>query len=293
MERQSLVEFKKNLSAPEKIVLEFQLKTLNFLKPYLLNQFRLETELGKIVNVKEDGNKTFDYDLATNNFLLETLREHDFRGELYSEETRWTKFGDAEEIIVSDPICNSSLLRRGSRNVASGVNYFRKNQFIAGALTDFGSLTICLADEKRVLRLLLDGESVLVQEARVSGETDVAKAFTAFSLYSDDRRREVLAQSQILEKLPLVMEVVGGQPFWAKLTQGYLDAYLNPFHGTKIYEAVSGEIARRAGAVIRDLEGRELNMGDYLEKLRTEENFRLKFIAAASEELYQKIQALI
>lgn len=229
---QKLSKFREGLSNEENLVLEYQLRVLNYLKPYLLNQFRLEEELGHFVKMKEGENPTFGYDVAVNDVLLKVLKEYNFQGELYSEESGLTKFGEQNEMIVTDPICNSSFFRRGFRNVASGVTFFRDENFIAGALTDFGSYTICLANNERVLRLMpLDDNSLLVKKALASRQNDLEKAFIVLMLYSKTHRLMTLEKSDILRQLPLLVEVLGDQPNWARLTQGYVDAFLNPFRG--------------------------------------------------------------
>lgn len=292
--RHDLIELRASLSDRERILFDIGLSLSRYLQPFLANQFRLEEELGKVIGVKSNHNTAFDYDAHANVLVIEALRAREYQGELYSEETRRTSFGKAPEMIVVDPICNSTLLRRGFRDIASGITWFSRGRFAAGILVDFSTGILCLADDERVLRILIQDEKrVFVQPAEVTKTKDLDSALIAFSLHGRPHRESVLSRSTILETLPSIVEVIGGQSNWARLAQGSIDAYLNPFYGTPIYEAAAAEIAKRAGAVVRDIDGNDIDIVSYLPRLRADDQARIPFIAAATESLYRALVELL
>lgn len=256
----------------------------------LNSQFAFERELGEVVRKKSDEHTAHKVDDFSDEMLFSLLRKYpDIGWKIFTEEKGWIiSERKTDYKIICDPFCNTALALRSFRESAVAICLAdRDNSFISCAIADLNTRRIFYADQEHVSTFVIENNEWIASPARVSGTTNLSDAFISISSLKK-KRREAMAGKEIYTRAGQ-LHCLDGAIYIGRTASGYLDAYLDPYIGQPLYEVPCLEMIRRAGGIVRDEAGNDFDLVKIIIGLEKEPASRYRFIAAATEELYDEI----
>lgn len=257
----------------------------------LLVDLRALQPLGTITADKGGGHTAHRIDQVAEDALFDSLRSHDFRGRVFSEESGLVTLGDEGRVLISDPYCNTTLTFRGVRESAvTAYEYTLDGTFLSGAIADL--------QVSRVLSSIASGMPTVVSlrspDVRLSvgcsTTTRVQDALVVVSLLKRGRRQAL--PTALLRELGLLLTVDGGIVA-ARIAMGEIDGFVDVAFGQPSYEALAYALIPGAGGVVTDDAGLPIDFAGIVEGLLEGKVGRQTVIAASTTDLHEEIVRLV
>lgn len=218
-------------------------------------------------------------------FLGEELLK--LRPDLYPEE--FNLVDEKRPVVLVDMLDGTVLHVRDLGNWCSAMVFFhpQRRHIYASVIGDsFGTIYWATDAQNGAFLISSDGEE---EPLRVSLTETLDKAQLAFVGQTSERFFRVAKNRQLVSAVERIYNL-GGNPMLVKVADGSMDIALE-LVGQKPHDCVPGLfIAQKAGAVVRDMDCRELNL---IEFLLYPNKAKIKYIAAATESLYEEIRRLV
>ena len=113
-------------------------EAFDFMRPSLSNYQEFSKALSKQIQVKENGNVQYGFDVKLDRIIKNKIKQFGVSGRIFSEESGFFKFGKNKYRVIYDPFCNSSLTMRTFQEAAVGVSIFDYDyNFITSAIMDY------------------------------------------------------------------------------------------------------------------------------------------------------------
>lgn len=274
------------------IALEYTKLVQDNLLELMMNQEKLELQLGQRTKIKTQEHTAYLVDDFSNNILFELLNQYsEFNWQVFSEETGWTNIGNGKIRLkaICDPFCNTSLAMRGFRESAVAICITDdKNELISCSIADLNIKRIFYVDKLKsvILNPGVNGQWTET-EMHVSKTQNLKNAFIAISALKA-KRRQKLTERRIFHEAGQIT-ILDGAIYIARMASGYLDAYLDLDIGQPIYEIPCLEMIKRSGGVVKDLSGKDFELAQVVFTLEEKPDARYQFISASTNELYKEI----
>ena len=209
-------------------------------------------------------------------------------------------------IALVDMVDGTDLLKRGLSNWCSAVIFFHPAQGkILGAFVGIPSDGIYYATAASgAYKKLLGSDNQLRQKpaiklqnvSNISNLKDASVCFYGQKIY---KLLSILNNKKFISKLRKLKKKknletrfynFAGNPMMAKLAEGHIDAVFD-LKGQYPHDVAPGAfIAKKAGAVFRDMKGNDIDLLPALLKPATS---RVKYILASTPKLFKEIQSAI
>ena len=209
-------------------------------------------------------------------------------------------------IALVDMVDGTDLLKRGLSNWCSAVIFFHPAQGkILGAFVGIPSDGIYYATAASgAYKQLLGSDNQLLRKSsiKLQGTSKISrleKASVCFYGQKIYKLLSVLNNRKFIKNLGKLKEEEGietriynfaGNPMMVKLAEGQIDAVFD-LEGQYPHDVAPGAfIAKKAGAVFRDMKGNDI---DLLPALLKPAKSRIKYILASTPKLFKEIQSAI
>jgi fructose-1,6-bisphosphatase/inositol monophosphatase family enzyme len=271
----------------------------------LLKQLSIEQK-----DYKDPNNVTRALDgLAHNYAVLELRQQFHSQIYIYGEEASRTpeSFQPTNKIVaLVDAIDGTDLVARGFSNWCSAFAFFNpKEKRILATVVGHSSGEIYYASSNGAFKRNLDGT---IRKLKRSPDEmlEVAEASICFygqkphnllTVVKDEPSAAFLEKLATFryrmreqkEKLPFRLYNFGGNPMMVKIPERAVDAVFE-LSGQKAHDVIPGAyIATQAGAILIDLQGKEIDLAQAL----LTPNKKLKYILAATTALSQELRGLL
>lgn len=273
------------------ILFNFIFKTFkecfDFINPHLGNQQEFSKKLSNVSKVKVGGNVQFNFDNRLDEIIKTRIGKHDISGKIFSEETGFFDVPGEKYRLVYDPFCNSSLASRTFREAALGLSIFNY---------DYSYVTSAVMDYQTGIVGLVEGETSKFYQIQTGDELkfnnaipkSLDEAWMVFTLERTRDRQHMHRAEKLLQKAGR-LHVGSGHIYWLKLAAGFIDIYLDPFGGEKLYEMFACGLAQKAGCIVTDLDGKNFDASGMLEEFEKDQDFVFHPVASRSEALHEQV----
>lgn len=262
-------------------------ESFDFMRPNLSNYQKFSKVLSKQVQIKENNNIQYTFDVELDKIVKDKLEEFNISGRIFSEESSFFEFGEKKYRVVYDPFCNSSLASRTFQESAIGISIFSYDyEFITSAIMDFQTGIIgIIEDEKTNFYQIQSKEKIFFDYPK--NET-LENSWAVITLENREERKGLEKISGILKRTKRVI-ISSGHIYWLKLATGAIDAYFDPFGGEKLYEMFACTIAQRNNCIVSDLTGKHFDPVENLKIFENNQNYIYYPIAATNKKLHDEI----
>lgn len=235
----------------------------------------------EIINNKSDGDVTRRVDIIVEDYIKQKTIEIGLPVRFISEECGVVDLvPNPEYIMFLDPIDGTDIAVRGYPLCSINLSLHKIDtmETILGIVGDIFQKKIYYADNNA--SYLKVGE--VVQTLKVSRTRELNKAFLVSYSGKSYRMLSLCKQQVLLGKIGLFLNY-GGPLSIAKIGEGTVDAFIEFQKGFKVIDYAAGiHIAKMAGAIVTDLDGKEISLPRDLDT-------RQKFLVASTKELYNEI----
>ena len=252
---------------------------------------RCHDYLGKPAQVTKDkgeGHLSHRIDNDMESAILRALETENYKGSIFSEESKVVAFGSDELFLVSDPYCNTMLTFRGVRESAVSLyEYDGANELLAGVIADlqiYRQINVKVS-AGRPETLWDDGFREI---CRPSETTDLSEAMVVIPIFKLKRRNPSSSYGHLMESVGKLL-TIGGAIVALRLCQGELEAFVDPYVGQPTYEALAYQLAERAGCFVTDGDGHQIDWQKLVEDLRVGSVSRQTIVAASNQSLHSSI----
>jgi fructose-1,6-bisphosphatase/inositol monophosphatase family enzyme len=279
----------------EKNILKFIFSSFkdafDFMRPALSNYQEFSKSLSKQIGVKKHKNVQYNFDIELDQLIKNKIKKFGISGKIFSEESGFFESGKDKYRLVYDPFCNSSLASRTFQEAAIGLSIFSYDyKFITSAIMDYQTgITGVVEDGKTIFYQIQSGEKIDFDMPKNKALKD---AWIIITLENNKERRYLSRAHEVLNKSKRII-VGSGHIYWLKLAMGFIDAYLDPFGGEKLYEMFACTLAQKNGCVVSDLKGNEFDPVENLKIFEKNQNYIYYPISATNSILHRKILASI
>ncbi|GAA4702153.1 inositol monophosphatase family protein [Phytohabitans rumicis] len=272
------------------LVFDIAEKIAESVRPLLVDVRSLPS-LGAVVLDKGGGHLAHEIDRVAEDVLFGTLKSAGYAGLVYSEESGLVRLGSEPRFLICDPYCNTSLTFRGVRESAVAVyEYTLAGVFVAGAIADLQIPRVVWADQQTPTSVTHLGFEGATGPARRSSASSVDDAFLVISLLKQKRRAETPMR---LFRRAGQVATIDGAIVAVRLAVGEIDGFVDSTIGQPSYEALAYELVRRAGGVVTDGEGADIDFQMIVGGLANAEVRRQTVVAAANRSLHQELLTLL
>ena len=256
-------------------------------------------------------------DMIAEKFGKNCLRKYLHSVEIRGEESSLEPLQNQRLAALLDMLDGSDLLERGLGNWCSSLVLFSpKRKKIITAVVGLSSKRIFYTKPSyskctfvREPQLESDDPPIIHELAIAKNSVELRDASLAFygqkpgSLLSIleakdlvQRLSDIAREAKEAKKSPDLPKLriynLAGNPMMTSLVEGKIDAILD-LRGQKCHDAIPGfVIALRAGAVLRDLQGRNISEQMLVAKLATPE-YKFKYVLARNEVLASQLVELV
>ncbi len=258
-----------------------------FMRPQLSHYQNFSLELSRQIKIKEDDNIQYSFDIALDNIIKNNIKKYNISGQIFSEESGFSECGDKLYRVIYDPFCNSSLASRTFHEAAIGISIFSYDyEFITSAIMDFQTGIIGIVEDGSThFYQVQSGEEIVF--AHIKNEK-IKDSWIVVTLENREERREMGRFAEILKEAKRVI-VSSGHIYWLKLASGFIDAYIDPIGGEKLYEMFACTVAQKNGCVVSDLSGKYFDPVEYLKIFQNNQEYVYYPVAATNDVLHREL----
>jgi hypothetical protein len=275
----------------DKFVRETMVQAYEFINPYLTNYEKFVQKMNKLVKIKSGANEQFQFDVALDELYLHGLAGLPARVRIFSEESSWSGPESADYYVVYDPLCNSSLASRTFLDAAMGMTFFDATKnWIASIILDYqtGILGVAQRDGSKFWQV----PAFNSLEFDWAAPSDLGQAWVVLTLESVAERSRRHEADRVLDTAKRVLSS-SGHLYWLRLAEGAIDAYADPFGGEELYEMFACMVAKHAGCVVTDLEGKPFDPNNMFRQFEADKHHRFYPVAARTPELHAQLLAAL
>lgn len=262
----------------------------DYMRPRLSNYLEFSKSLGKVIKVKENENEQFSFDVEIDKIVKQGLESFGITGRIYSEESGFYDSGKPKYRVVYDPFCNSSLASTTFHEAAMGISIFSyEYEFITSAILDYQTGIVGIVEGGKTNYYQIQTlEKINFQVPSVAGIEDARVVIT---LENKAERNNMHSLTTFLQK-PKRLFISSGHIYWLKLAMGFIDAYIDPIGGEKLYEMFACTVAQYSGCVVTDKMGEVFDPVKYLKIFESDKDFIYYPVGARSNKLHEQILTL-
>lgn len=262
-------------------------ESFNYMQPYLSNYQEFSKEISKQIQIKDNNNVQYAFDVEIDRIIINNIKKFSITGHIFSEESGFFEFGDNKYRVVYDPFCNSSLATRTFNEAAVGISIYTYNyEFITSAIMDFQTGILAIVENKVTNFYQIQSKEKL--HFKTSKIVAIEDSWVVVTLENSDERKEMNSIIKMLEK-PERLIISSGHIYWLKLAAGFIDAYLDPFGGERLYEMFASTVAQYSGCIVTNKNGESFDPAKYLKTFFKDPNYLYYSVAANSKELHKEI----
>ncbi len=262
-------------------------KSFDFMRPSLSNYLEFSKSLGKLTKVKEGENEQFSFDVEIDKIVRNELEHFGITGRIFSEESGFYDSGEPKYRVVFDPFCNSSLASTTFHEAAMGITIFSYDyEFITSAILDF---------QTGIMAIVEDGKTNFYQIQTLekidfkTPQTELLEESKVVITLENIQERGGLASLTAFLQKPKRVFISSGHIYWLKLATGFIDAYLDPIGGEKLYEMFACTVAKYSGCIVTDMQGEIFDPVKYLKIFEKDKDFIYYPIATRNADLSKNI----
>jgi len=262
-------------------------ETFDFMRPSFSNYQEFSRVLSKQIQVKEDDNVQYSFDIELDRIIKNKIEQFGISGRIFSEESGFFKFGKNNYRVVYDPFCNSSLASRTFHEAAIGISIFSYDyKFITSAIMDYQTGIVGIVENDATNFYQIQNlEKIYFNNSK--NET-LEDSWVVVTLENREERKEMEKISGILEKSKRII-ISSGHIYLLKLAMGVIDAYLDLFGGEKLYEMFACTVAQKSGCIVSDLDGKYFDPVKNLKIFEKNHDYIYYPIAVTNKTLYNEI----
>ena len=217
--------------------------------------------------------------------IFRLLREREFSGTVFSEETGSVKFGSGESLFVTDPYCNTSLTFRGIRaSAVTGFEFDSRADMISAAIADvqvWRTLAYSRTSGSRIV-----WEDGTLSQSKLAQTERLSQALVVMSLLKR-KRRDYLA-SPIARECDQLLTVDGGIVA-LRICSGEVDAFVDHQYGQPAYESLPYCLVELSGGVVTDGKGEAIDWVEIAAELCEGRVRRQTIVAACTVALHDEL----
>jgi len=226
-------------------------------------------------------------DIVAESAVIEFVRRHDFRPTIISEECGRIE-GRDEGILVLDAIDGTNNTVREIPFYCCSIAYARNSKLtstIHATVMDLSNGDLYHASDKQGA-FLNNKEVHIVKSPDFAGDHDLSDMLVGLNI-SGMPKNLIMSLANVISEVNHIRQFGANALELCYLARGFLDAYIDirgKIRATDV--AAAYLILREAGGKLYDNDGYELDC-------ELDNNTRLSFVAAANEDIYNRIAGLL
>lgn len=239
-----------------------------------------------------DYNPHREIDMIGGDLIVEVIRQTGVPADVFIEERGWVRpTGVSEQIIIVDPLDQTSSIENGVRDQATGIVFADKDgNFLAGGISSLVDNEMVLIEENNVRLLSFDGDhnQLLAIPLPFRVERDITRARIATLTR---RMKERMLETPLFKKRFFPdLPTFGGYGVLCML-RGQIDVLIDPFVGQPWYEAcLWGNIAEKFGLIVTGQRGKKIDFPSILKSaLLGKEMERVKIAISTHQALQNQL----
>lgn len=231
------------------------------------------------------GDMTKPVDLAAENAIIETLKQHGISFTLISEESGVKKFGYSPDdcYVTTDPIDGTTNLMHGLPFYASSIAVSDKPELASV----YAGMVLDISHDVNYTACLGKGASQNGQPITTSKTQSLDEAVIGLDLNAYKNRVDIPMFGRLVENIKHTRHFGANAPEVCFVAAGLTDAFIDIRNKIRTTDVAAGFlIVKEAGGIVTDTENKPINV-----KLDPKQT--LNFLASANMEIHKKILNLV